>query len=262
MERYRQFEPILVSEFKTSAWTHPEHNHNHYEFIFIMDGMGAHVINGHVVPYENGAVFLIGPEDYHYFEIQQETHFIYLKFTDAYIYRNAAESGNLTRQLEYLIKSRETHQHGFSLLEADLLTVRLLFKVILSLKHNTISNQDLIWYQLLGISTILMRNMPELQINTRSRDLQAIFCYIHKNIYTPSLLRSQIMAPHFNIAPDYLGTYFKRNVGVTIRTYIHAYRNTLIRQRIAAGRMILKEIADEFGLTDVSHLSKIMQKEL
>ena len=68
------------------------------------------------------------------------------------------------------------------------------------------------------------------------------------------------MAPHFNIAPDYLGTYFKRHTGMTIRAYIHRYRDTLIRQRIAGGRMILKEIADEFGLTDVSHLSKILQK--
>lgn len=261
MKRYRQFEPILVSEFKSSDWTHPEHNHNHYEFIFISNGMGTHVINGHPVPYQSGAVFFIGPEEYHYFEIEQETHFIYLKFTDAYIYRNATDSGELTRHVEYLRKSRETHQHGFSLLSADLLTVRLLFQVIASLQYDTFANQDLIWYQLLSISTVLMRNMPELQANAgRSRDLQAIFCYIHKNIYTPDLLRSQVMAPYFNITPDYLGTYFKRKAGITIRSYIQRYRDTLIRQRISAGRMILKEIADEFGLTDVSHLSKILQK--
>jgi len=263
MERYRQFEPILISEFKSSVWTHPEHNHNHYELIFILSGEGSHVINGYAVPYQSDAVFFIGPEEYHYFDIKQETHFIYLKFTDAYIYRTTAESGHLTRQLEYLIKSRETHQHGFPILAADLQTVRLLFNVIASLKHDIFANQDLIWHQLLSISMLLVRNMPELQMDgTRSRDLQAMFCYIHKNIYTPNLLRSQVMAPHFNIAADYLGTYFKRQVGMTIRTYIHQYRNTLIRQRIAAGRMILKEIADEFGLTDVSHLTKILGKEV
>lgn len=262
MKRYRQFEPVLVSEFKTAEWTHPEHNHNHYEFIFIVRGRGVHVINGHIVPYQSGAIFFIGPEEYHYFEIEQETHFIYLKFTDAYRLGYAADSGVLTRQLEYLVKSRETHQHGFPLLAADLLTVHLLFQVVASLKHDTFANQDLIWYQLLSITTILMRNMPELQVDgSRSRDLQAMFCYIHKNIYTPNLLKSQVMAPHFNISPDYLGTYFKRQVGMTIRAYILGYRNTLIRQRIAAGRMILKEIADEFGLTDVSHLSKILQKD-
>jgi len=262
MKRYRQFDPVLVSEFKASEWIHPEHNHNHYEFIFIVHGRGTHVINGHTVPYQSGAVFFIGPEEYHYFEIKLETHFIFFKFTDAYSHWHAADSGVLTRNLEYLVKSRETHQHGFPLLAADLLTVRLLFQVVASLKHDTFANQDLIWYQLLGIATILMRNMPELQVGgARSRELQAMFCYIHKNIYTPNLLKSQVMAPHFNISPDYLGTYFKRHVGMTIRAYILRYRNTLIRQRIAAGRMILKEIAHEFGLTDVSHLSKILQKD-
>lgn len=262
MKRYRQFEPVLVSEFKSSEWTHPEHNHNHYELIFIAQGRGVHMVNGHAFPYENGAIFFIGPEEQHYFEIEQETHFTYLKFTDAYIYRKPVNLGELTRQVEYLIKSRETHRHGFPLLAPDRLTIRLLFQVVASLKNDTLANQDLIWYQLLGIATILVRNMPELQVDgDRSRDLQAIFCYIHKNIYTPNLLRSQVMAPHFNIVPDYLGTYFKRNVGMTLRTYIQQYRNTLIRQRITAGRMILKEIADEFGLTDVSHLSKILQKD-
>ncbi|HAK29934.1 MULTISPECIES: helix-turn-helix domain-containing protein [Sphingobacterium] len=68
------------------------------------------------------------------------------------------------------------------------------------------------------------------------------------------------MAEHFNIANDYLGIYFKRQAGITLREYIQNYRNTLIRQRIATGRVTLKEIVAEFGLTDVSHLNKIIHK--
>jgi AraC-like DNA-binding protein len=69
-----------------------------------------------------------------------------------------------------------------------------------------------------------------------------------------------MMAKHFNIANDYLGIYFKRQAGITLRDYIQNYRSTLIRQRIAVGRVTLKEIAAEFGLTDVSHLTKIIHK--
>jgi len=68
------------------------------------------------------------------------------------------------------------------------------------------------------------------------------------------------MAQHFNIANDYLGIYFKRQAGITLRNYIQNYRRTLISQRITAGRVTLKEIAVEFGLTDVSHLTKIRHK--
>ncbi|MCJ7935770.1 MAG: AraC family ligand binding domain-containing protein [Chryseobacterium sp.] len=263
MKRYRQFEPVIISDFKGSQWEHPEHSHNHYEIIFIKEGSGNHIINGNAVSYESGSVFLLGPEEYHYFEIEQCTHFIYLKFTDAYLYRKTGMSPSTIHQLEYLIKSRETHQAGFNLPERERCTVRLIFNVIISLQHHILDNQELIWYQLLTLSSVLKRNMPELQaVGNRSRDLQAIFCYIHKNIYEPDLLRAQHMAKHFNLATEYLGTYFKRNAGITLRNYISQYRNILIQQRMNGGRMSLKEIAVEFGLTDSSHLSKVLQKDI
>ena len=90
--------------------------------------------------------------------------------------------------------------------------------------------------------------------------MQAMFCYLHKHIYTPDRLRSSVMATHFNTTPDYIGPYFKRNAGVTLRDYIGNYRKSLITQRIESGHYSLKEIAAEFGLTDESHVSKIVQR--
>ncbi|MFE2863151.1 MULTISPECIES: AraC family transcriptional regulator [Sphingobacterium] len=261
MKRYRQFEPVLISGFKMLEWTHPEHNHNHYEFIFIREGTGRHIVNGHSFPYKAGSIFLLGPDDQHYFEIEQLTHFVYLKFTDAYLGRNSSGSTSAIQQLEYLIKSRETHQMGFQLVGEDNAIITLIFDTLLLLRKDQIGNQELIWFQLFSVVHVLQRNMPELRSNSfKSRDLQAMFCYIHKNIYDPNRLRIQIMAEHFNIANDYLGIYFKRQAGITLREYIQNYRNTLIRQRIATGRVTLKEIVAEFGLTDVSHLNKIIHK--
>jgi YesN/AraC family two-component response regulator len=114
--------------------------------------------------------------------------------------------------------------------------------------------------QILALSHILKRNMPELMpFGNRSKDMQAIFCYIHKHIYSPDQLRAPIMAEHFNITADYMGPYFKRNTGTTLREYIQNYRRTLIKQRMISGRYSLKQIAAEFGLTDESHVSKIIQ---
>ncbi|WET67674.1 AraC family transcriptional regulator [Sphingobacterium sp.] len=261
MKRYRQFEPVLISGFKMLEWNHPEHNHNHYEFIFIREGSGRHIVNGHSFPYEEGAIFLLGPDDQHYFEIEQLTHFVYLKFTDAYLGRDTSGATPAIQQLEYIIKSRETHQMGFQLVGEDKLVIEQIFDILLLFKKDQIGNQELIWLQLFSIAHVLQRNMPELRSSsTKSRDLQAMFCYIHKNIYDPNCLRIQMMAEHFNIANDYLGIYFKRQAGITLRDYIQNYRSTLIRQRIAVGRVTLKEIAAEFGLTDVSHLTKIIHK--
>lgn len=259
MKRYRQFEPLLISDFETSNWQHPEHNHNHYEIIYIKKGSGEHVINQAPSPYQEGDIFLLGPEEAHYFEIDVQTHFVYIKFTDLYLHKDGGSTNNYVQNLEYLIKSRETHLAGFKLSDNDQHTVALLFDVMISLKSDALRNEELIWMQILALSHILKRNMPELMpFGNRNKDMQAIFCYIHKNIYSPDQLRASIMGENFNLTADYIGPYFKRNTGTTLREYIQNYRKTLIKQRITSGRYSLKQIAAEFGLTDESHVSKII----
>lgn len=260
MERYHQYQPLVISDFETEKWEHPVHNHNHYELIYIKKGSGRHYIKNLANSYCQGDLFLLGPEDDHYFEIGQRTGFIYVKFTDPYICSTAGSDAAHLQKLEYLIKSRETHLSGFKLKSLDLNAVERIFDVILALRDDIFSNQELLWLQVLSIASIMQRNMPEL-INTgaKNKDMQAMFCYIHKYIYNPDRLKATAIAAHFNISAEYIGPYFKRNVGVTLRDYIKLYRKKIIGQRIAGGRYSLKEIASEFGLTDESHVMKILK---
>lgn len=260
IKRYKQFEPLIISDFETAEWSHPVHKHNHYELIYIKQGSGNHVINSLPVNYCKGDVFLIGPEEEHYFEVASRTRFIYLKFTDAYIHQSSVNQIKGLQHLEYLIKSRETHQSGFNLILQDQITVDLIIEVILSLSHNKLQNEQLIWTQLFTLAAILQRNMPEMQISAnRTQDIQAVFCYIHKHIYTPEHLKAAVMSGHFKFSKDYMGSYFKRHTGLTLRNYISEYRKNLIRQRLNSGRFNLKQIAAEFGLTDESHVSKLLK---
>jgi AraC family L-rhamnose operon regulatory protein RhaS len=263
MKRYKQFAPVLISDFEVSDWTHPLHNHNHYELIYIKSGIGNHIINSKLIKYNEGCVFLLGPEEEHYFEIEEKTHFVYLKFTDLYIHQDEGLSNPGLRHLEYLIQSRNTHLPGFIFNDGDQVTVNLIFDVIVSLKTEVLRNENLIWMQVLTLAHILQRSMPEIKSNEhRTKDMQAVFCYIHKNIYYPEKLKAQIMAEHFKFTKDYIGQYFKKNTGMTIRDYVGDYRVTLIRQRIDSGRFGLKQIALEFGLTDESHVSKLLKQNI
>jgi AraC-like DNA-binding protein len=259
MKRYRQFAPVLISDFEVSEWHHPVHKHNHYELIFIGKGKGQHHINGIQVAYKAGDVFLLGPEEEHYFTVGAVTHFIYLKFTDEYIHQQAAGFAQGVQQLEYLIKRRDVHLSGFTFTPADRKAVQAIFEVLITLKDDAAANEAIVWPQVIALAILLQRNLPELAVAERNgKDMQAVFCYIHKYIYTPDKLRATTMAAHFNTTPDYIGPYFKRNTGQTLRDYIHAYRGDLIRKRLASGQYSLKRIADEFGLTDESHVSKLM----
>ncbi|WP_276485833.1 AraC family transcriptional regulator [Paraflavitalea pollutisoli] len=260
MKRYRQFQPLVVEDFEVGEWLHPAHNHNHYELIYVKKGKGVHVVNQLAQPYQAGTIFLLGPEDQHYFEIAAPTRFIYLKFTDPYLYKQSSGPAQGWQHLEYLIKSRETHQSGFRLMEVDNKIAARLFDTVATMKEDTVGNEQLLWWQLLSIASILQRNMPELKVVPgRGKDMQAIFCYVHKHIYEPEQLRAPVMADQFNTTADYIGPYFKRNTGITLRDYIQAYRKTLITQRLASGQYSLKEIAAEFGLTDESHVKKLVK---
>ncbi|KLT66711.1 AraC family transcriptional regulator [Pedobacter sp. BMA] len=258
MKRYKQFQPIVVSDFEVDTWPHPLHLHNHYEFIFIMNGTGIHMINEYRIPYQPGDVFLVGPEESHQFKIENATRFVYVKFTDIHLHCAYFVYG--LQALEYLVKSRETHLSGFELCLEDRITVRQIFDVILSLRKDLFLNEQLVWQQVLGLSVILQRNMPGLKTSPKhTRDMQALFCYLHKNIYTPDKLRAHAIAAHFNTTNDYIGTYFKRNSGTTLREYIRTYRTTLIKNRMLKGNHGLKQIAAEFGLIDESHVRKVLK---
>ncbi len=260
MKRYKQFVPILISDFEVSDWTHPSHNHNHYELIYIKQGTGYHNINSNTSRYTDGSVYLLGPDDEHAFKIEKKTHFVYLKFTDIYLYQDELIFSGL-HDLEYLIKSRKTHSSSFVFNDKDQVTLSLVFEVMLSMKNEVFRNERLIWMQVLMLAHILQRNMPEIRSNQhRTKEMQAVFCYIHKNIYDPTQLKAQIMAEHFNFTKDYMGPYFKKNTGMTIRDYVNDYRLTLIKRRIDVGAYSLKQIAAEFGLTDESHASKLLKK--
>ncbi|WP_069658122.1 AraC family transcriptional regulator [Arcticibacter eurypsychrophilus] len=261
MERYRQLKPLVISDFESEKWEHPVHKHNHYELIFIKKGTGNHYINELAIPYREGDVFLLGPEEEHYFDIHSSTRFIYIKFTDSYLYQENTSAYGSVRHLEYLIKSRETHLSGFSLTEPERETVAQIVNVIISLKGDKLQNENLIWLQMLSIATILQRNMPELKISmSHKKDIQALFCYLHKYIYQPEMLRAMVLAEHFNTTADYIGPYFKRNTGITLRDYMRDYRNSLITARMKSGNYGLKQIAAEFGLTDESHVSRILKQ--
>jgi AraC family L-rhamnose operon regulatory protein RhaS len=112
----------------------------------------------------------------------------------------------------------------------------------------------------MAIATILRRNLPEITTQEKkSKEMESVFAYIHEHIYTPGQLKAQVMATHFHTTPDYIGPYFKRNTGVTLRDYIGDYRRTLIQIRMTSGNYSLKQIAVEFGLTDESHVSKFLK---
>jgi AraC-like DNA-binding protein len=265
MPKLNQFETLVINEFEDEKFHLPPHTHTYYEIIYIKKGSGVHHLNNNLLPYKTGDLFVISPDDEHYFDIKKSTRFVYIKFTDNYF--NSKQ--NLTCD-EFLIYTPESFMRDKTLKE----TVLKFDDPCRTILKNTIdnisayncktdvSNSPIVFYQILSIFGLIKETMRSLNLVVKgnSIDNEQITSYIHQNIYQPKLVQIKVIADHFNIAQTYFSAYFKRTFSISYRDYIHNLRTTLIEKRFQNNQLPVKQIAYEFGFTDESHLSNYFKK--
>lgn len=268
MRRYLQYEPFNIYLFDTSEWQHPVHKHSYFEIIFIRSGRGLHVINDNTVVYTSGDVFLLGPEDYHYFDIQEHTTFCYIRFTEVYIKDPALPKlPNWLKTIEFILHS-PYQNHGTIVTEAKekeqldhLLTV-LLFEY----SNREESSYELIMNSIMkAMLGILARNMVRQKLTARTKTKSAkliedIILYISQHIYEPDALRMERLVERFSFSASYLSIFFKKQTGEPLQQYILRYKLKMIESRLLLSEMSISQITYEFGFTDGSHLNKLFKK--
>jgi AraC-like DNA-binding protein len=266
MKKLNQFETLVIDEFEEDKFHLPKHGHTYYEIIYILKGNGVHHLNKNLLCYKTGDLFVISPDDEHYFDIKKSTRFFFIKFTDTYFNSNKKLSCD-----EFLLNTPENFMRDKTLKE-NVLKLDEPCKTIL---RNTIENiraynckanitsSPIVFYQILSIFGLIKETMRcmNMQITGTAIDNDQIISYIHQNIYNPKLVQIKIIAKHFNISLTYFGVYFKRNFSITYRDYINKLRIQLIEKRIINKQMSIKQIAYEFGFTDESHLSNYFRKQ-
>tara|TARA_R110000868_G_scaffold408400_1_gene691519 strand:- start:1768 stop:2601 length:834 start_codon:yes stop_codon:yes gene_type:complete len=266
MKKLNQFETLVIDEFEEEKFHLPTHSHTYYEIIYILKGNGIHHLNKNLLPYRTGDLFVISPDDEHYFDIKKSTRFVFIKFTDTYFNSNKKLSCD-----EFLLNTPENFMRDHSLKE-NVLRLDDTCKIILKntieniTKYNcktNISSSPIIFHQILSIFGLIKETMRgmNMQITGNGIDNDQIISYIHQNIYDPKLVQIKTIAHHFNISLTYFGAYFKRNFSITYRDYTNTLRIQLIEKRIIHKQMSIKQIAYEFGFTDESHFSNYYRKQ-
>ncbi|MFH6999188.1 AraC family transcriptional regulator [Flavobacterium sp. FlaQc-57] len=265
MPKLNQFKTLVIDEFEDEKFHLPPHTHTYYEIIYIKKGNGVHHLNNNLLPYKSGDLFVISPEDEHYFDIKKSTRFFYIKFTDNYFNSNR----NLFCDDMHLNTPEDFMRD--KLLKETVLKLDDPCKTILK---NTIENisaynckidvstSPIVFYQILSIFGLIKETIRGMNLQMKSThiDYEQIASYIHQNIYNPKLVQIKVIANHFNIAETYFSAYFKRTFAISYRDYIHNLRTTLIEKRIHNNQLPIKQIAYEFGFTDESHLSNYFKK--
>ncbi|MGS2738325.1 helix-turn-helix domain-containing protein [Sinomicrobium sp. M5D2P17] len=241
------------------------HKHSFFELVYIVSGSGQQCINNNHFDYNEGHMFLITPEDCHSFRIETTTIFFFLRFNNIYIKDSGIPEGYI-QKLEYILQNAN-HRPGCILKNLeDKQIVRPLVEAITREHTNLdISHRELIQQYVNTLILIVVRNIAKfqgLEMSAHTEDkAHNILQFIQSNIFYPEKLRTDFLSEHFNLSNAYLGRYFKKHTGQTMRDYIAQYRTKLIEHRLQHSDKRINEIAGEFGFTDESHFNKFFRKQ-
>jgi len=259
---YQPFEVVLREPL--SACPRSEHSHSFFEFIYIVSGTGRQCINKSKFTYKPGHLFLLTPDDSHYFEILTETQFLFIRFNPLYI-KDRGLSGETAQHLDFLLKNAGQAPGCILKTDEDKAVVKPIMQAIISEKEkNGLYSKALLQQYINTVIVIAARNvamsMPDdVSENTEEKTLD-ILQYIQANIYFPEKLKAKVIADKAGISENYLGQYFKKHTGETMQQYIINYKLKLIENRLLHSNMRMVEIANELGFNDESHLNRIFKK--
>ncbi len=267
MKRYVFHTQFNIYHFEADTWSHPLHNHTYIEIIFILKGKGEHHINGNTFQYESGDVFLLGPEDYHSFDISEFTEFCFIRFNESFSKTLAPTEDKEWKSIMDTLLSTSSQSRG-ALVKNTQDQVKL--SRLLSVLREEYDTNSLAYYELIrngimrSMMLILARNLrlshQDIKVSTHNDSVEAILMYIKKHIYVPSQLTIPHLAAEFHLAPGYISIFFKKHIGESIKQYIMRYKMKLIEVRLTYSQNTLSEIAYEFGFTDESHFCKQFRK--
>lgn len=265
MKRYILHTPFNIYHFEAEQWMHSVHKHTYFEMIFILKGRGAHNINGNTFRYQAGDVYLLGPEDFHDFEIEDPTEFCFIRFNELFNKNQAAEKDSPWQQIRKALLYTSSQSRG-SIVEDKAEKQKL--HSLLAILEGEYENHQSQYFETIrdslmqSMMIILARNLlGQTRTRTVLKDsVEPILLYLRQHIYQPPALTMEHLAEVFNYAPAYISIFFKKQTGESLKQYIVKHKIKLIEARLLYSQLTLSEIADEFGYTDESHFCKQFRK--
>lgn len=253
--------PFEIGIIETDEYFAKTYRNTYFEMFFVIEGSGTQIINQLQLEYSPNKLFLLFPQDTHGFAVKEKTTFFFLRFNESYLKTQPRE---WLQKLEYIFYNHN-HLPGCILknIEDKPLIRSLAEALIKEQNRQNLYQQEVIQQLINTFITIAARNIALLETAQQFHPAQplSVLGYVHQNIYSPGLLKIENMAAHFNLSPSYMSEYFKRQTGESFQRYVNSYRMKLIESRLMLTNLRLNEIANEFGLTDVSHLNKLFIKQ-
>ncbi|WP_293888822.1 MULTISPECIES: helix-turn-helix domain-containing protein [unclassified Sphingobacterium] len=137
------------------------------------------------------------------------------------------------------------------------------FELIHQYDREDATTSIFIFHQIMSLFALVENIVKDLglPIHASYEMSQEIEQYIHQNIYFPDKLQIKSIADQFQISANYFGAFFKKRYAVSYKTYIDDIRIKLIEDRLASNTYSMKQIVEELGFNDESHLTNFYKKK-
>lgn len=261
--------PFEIQNITLDDWTERPVMNNFFELVYIESGRGMQCINYNLYPYKTGSVFLLPPLKCHSFTIEEPTNFVFVKFTRTFFKQDASQPvdheswfkqasyalANYNQQPGEIIPDEIERRH----------LVRLIDTMVYEWQKHAMNSSELIRSLMVSSLHILIRGIRQhiahgqdsITSDNRYAEVRA---YIQDNLDRPERLKIDALAAKFFISPNYMSEFFLKHGGVSLRDYITRSRLKLVEIRLLYSDFTVSEIAQEYGFTDASHLSRIFKK--
>jgi len=94
MQVLQAYKPFEVQEIELKEWQQRPVKNNFFELVLIKEGKGTQCINYNLYDYKNGSLFLLPPLKCHSFQIEEQTRFVFLKFTSDFFSAHGQAAAN------------------------------------------------------------------------------------------------------------------------------------------------------------------------
>lgn len=265
MKRDTLYRPYEIEWKEMQRFPKATKRNNFFELIYVIDGTGIQIVNKNRFNYRKGNLFLLTPQDVYSFDIATPTTFFFLRFNELFVKEKTGRDNDAVNQVEYILQNA-SHRPGCILKnKVDKPLIASLIESILNEQTNQQLYYNRITEQIVNtIITIVARNialkLPKNIKESTGEPVLEILQYIQENIFDQENLRAEKLSDHFNISLNYLGRYFKKQIGETLQSYIVNYKLRLIETRLLHSDMRINEIAYELNFSDESHLNRVFKK--
>jgi AraC family L-rhamnose operon regulatory protein RhaS len=259
---FSQTHPLFIGVLETDTWDYPWHRHTHFELIYILQGRGVHHINEQHFDYAAGDLFLFNTHDAHSFTIAERTRFCVVQMNLGFLLQ-ANETFQVLRPLLEQ-PSQLFERAAFDEATAVYIEAQMQF-CLREFSRQEFLFDKAIQASLLNVLLLLTRDRLRHWAQQPTASLlpsalvPSIIHYIHDHLKNPGALSIKSLAGRFHLSTTYMGQFFRRNTGKSLKHFINESRVQALQQELQFTDKTVSQLAFEYGFSDESHLVKIFK---